>query len=633
MIGTLPTIRSGMRCLLAGLGIFLCLSATLAIAADSGDSRGVVRTRDGQELLRYGASYALLIGVSDYKRHSGWKDLDSIPGELDRVAKALKSVGFQKVVRVDNPDDEQLHGAFEKFKDDYGFHESNRLLFFFAGHGYTDEDGAGYLVPADAPNPRKDRPGFFRKALAMSQILAWARQIKARHALFLFDSCFSGSVFRERSLPEEPPHITKLTARRVRQFITAGSANEPVPARSTFAPVFSDAVAHGKGDLNGDGYVTGMELGVHLEAEVPKYVSQTPQFGKIDEYDLAQGDFVFVLGSGEPRPKAVMAQKKVEKANPSASPDMELAFWNAIEQSKDPDDYRAYLGQFPNGVFAGLARNRIGKLAASKPSVGWGEPARANPNTGKPIRATPNTGEPANHSTGKPANHSTGVSEDGYVGVRPSPQPTKPEIITHAMTVRPEPADARIRILNIKPRYRPGIELAPGRYHVEVSRAGYQKARQWVKVREDMTLSIALQKLAIGKAGDKWTDPITGMEFMWVPGGCFRMGSGDSNWGDEKPVHRVCVKGFWLGRTEVTQRQWRAVMGTNPSLFKGGMGSGLSFFLFKLSCGKSATASDYTIREPVKSSGQMIRQGRWERPDPFCAFSTGKSSLSSIQHG
>ncbi len=39
---------------------------------------------------------------------------------------------------------------------------------------------------------------------------------------------------------------------------------------------------------------------------------------------------------------------------------------------------------------------------------------------------------------------------------------------------------------------------------------------------------------------------------------------------DERPVHEVCVKGFWLGKTEVTQGQWRQVMANNPSRFKAG---------------------------------------------------------------
>jgi hypothetical protein len=76
----------------------------------------------------------------------------------------------------------------------------------------------------------------------MSQLLAWSRQFTAKHALFLFDSCFSGTVFKTRALPPQPPYITQATALPVRQFITAGSAGEEVPARSEFTPAFVDAL-------------------------------------------------------------------------------------------------------------------------------------------------------------------------------------------------------------------------------------------------------------------------------------------------------------------------------------------------------------------------------------------------------
>lgn len=64
-------------------------------------------------------------------------------------------------------------------------------------------------------------------------------------------------------------------------------------------------------------------------------------------------------------------------------------------------------------------------------------------------------------------------------------------------------------------------------------------------------------------------DPTTGMEFILVKGGCFQMGDtfGDGE-SDEKPVHEVCVDDFYMGKYEVTQGQWKAIMGNNPSYFK-----------------------------------------------------------------
>lgn len=56
------------------------------------------------------------------------------------------------------------------------------------------------------------------------------------------------------------------------------------------------------------------------------------------------------------------------------------------------------------------------------------------------------------------------------------------------------------------------------------------------------------------------------IEYIRIPGGTFRMGSNSSD--DVKPVHEVTVRSFELGNYEVTQGQWKAVMGSNPSYFK-----------------------------------------------------------------
>jgi len=75
------------------------------------------------------------------------------------------------------------------------------------------------------------------------------------------------------------------------------------------------------------------------------------------------------------------------------------------------------------------------------------------------------------------------------------------------------------------------------------------------------------------RAGSTFTDPTTGMEFVKVPGGTFEMGCGawSSDCGDnEKPVHTVTLDGFLIGKYEVTQGQWKKVMGSNPSKFQNG---------------------------------------------------------------
>jgi formylglycine-generating enzyme required for sulfatase activity len=64
-----------------------------------------------------------------------------------------------------------------------------------------------------------------------------------------------------------------------------------------------------------------------------------------------------------------------------------------------------------------------------------------------------------------------------------------------------------------------------------------------------------------------------GMEFMRIPAGTFRMGSTDADAeaiDAEKPVHDVTIsQPFYLGKYPVTQAQWEAVMGNNPSHFTG----------------------------------------------------------------
>ncbi|MBR1465534.1 MAG: SUMF1/EgtB/PvdO family nonheme iron enzyme [Bacteroidaceae bacterium] len=76
--------------------------------------------------------------------------------------------------------------------------------------------------------------------------------------------------------------------------------------------------------------------------------------------------------------------------------------------------------------------------------------------------------------------------------------------------------------------------------------------------------------IATGGDSSLQTYSVNGVQFKMVSveGGVFKMGS-ESGENDEKPVHEVKLNSFSIGQTEVTQELWEAVMGTNPSNWKG----------------------------------------------------------------
>lgn len=81
-------------------------------------------------------------------------------------------------------------------------------------------------------------------------------------------------------------------------------------------------------------------------------------------------------------------------------------------------------------------------------------------------------------------------------------------------------------------------------------------------------ISAAAESFAQNKAGD--TRVFGDIEFVWCPAGEFLMGSPESEQGrdrDEKAHKVTLTQGFWIARTETTQKQWKAVMGggNNPS--------------------------------------------------------------------
>ena len=124
--------------------------------------------------------------------------------------------------------------------------------------------------------------------------------------------------------------------------------------------------------------------------------------------------------------------------------------------------------------------------------------------------------------------------------------------------------------------------LKKGSYNVKIAKEGYKDYTERITITaEPANINTVLAANPVQQQqkstasvvdGKKHTFTVNGVSFTMVAvaGGTFRMGSNDSEAGeDEKPVHSVTLSDYYIGETEVTQALWQAVMGSNPSNFKG----------------------------------------------------------------
>ena len=295
-------------------GLFAVLLMFLPLAGLFAQNRGValqVKTQNGEQVAQFGEAHALVIGESAYT--NGWRRLPGVKEDVTAVKRLFEEIGFH-VETIQDANSLDLSGGIKKFLDNYGYNKDSRLIVYFAGHGATlklaTNSNMGYIVPVDAPLPSRDETDFKKKAIAMDQFNSWAKTYDARHILFIFDSCFSGTVFRSMG-GAPPPAISRLIAEPVRQFITAGAADEEVPDQSVFRRELEAALRFGLADTDKDGYISGTELYLYLYTTVANYMNgkQNPQLGKLNDSNLDKGDFIFAVGTRTAQPIASVPQQ------------------------------------------------------------------------------------------------------------------------------------------------------------------------------------------------------------------------------------------------------------------------------------------------------------------------------------
>lgn len=146
---------------------------------------------------------------------------------------------------------------------------------------------------------------------------------------------------------------------------------------------------------------------------------------------------------------------------------------------------------------------------------------------------------------------------------------TPPTPIYGSVDINSTPADAEVWMDGKKVGTTPLFlaDCLVGEHKIKVKKSGYKYYTKTVTISEGQTESEVLI-MEKGLSLDGYTFTIKDVSFEMIPveGGTFRMGGGEYN---AKPIHTITVSDFCIGKTEVTQAQWKAVMGSNPSWFKG----------------------------------------------------------------
>jgi tetratricopeptide (TPR) repeat protein len=243
----------------------------------------------------YSNSYAVVIGINDYEK---WPALEFAVNDARAIKKKLQGTGFEQITIIFDKEATQRRILTELFHElPRKVERNDRVLFYFAGHGQTEDlpNGGkrGYIIPVDA-----DTSNYSSSAISMEQVRSLSSRIRAKHILYVMDSCYSGlGLSRSYGVSTSTSgYLRKVASMRVIQIVTAGGKGEQVQEKEghgLFTTYFLRAL-EGDADINKDGVVTGTELGAYLRPRVSdaSQQAQTPLYGRLE----GEGEFLFFVG-------------------------------------------------------------------------------------------------------------------------------------------------------------------------------------------------------------------------------------------------------------------------------------------------------------------------------------------------
>lgn len=241
------------------------------------------------------------------------------------------------------------------------------LLVSFAGHG-MERSGQAFLLPSDAQI--SDQISFLEEtAISMNRVKERIKETGVGQVVVLLDACRNdpgGRADAPNPLSNAYTNAFNFDTRNreVQAFATVyatGIGQRAYEYTEKKQGYFSWAVVEGLkgGAANEKGEVTLSQLVKYVQETVPKRLAidlgstkQQKPFAVIEGF---RADELVVAVTNSATNAANNSTPNVAMVDPAA---IELSFWESIKNSNNPDDFKAYLDKYPDGQFAALAKSR-----------------------------------------------------------------------------------------------------------------------------------------------------------------------------------------------------------------------------------------------------------------------------------
>ena len=235
--------------------------------------------------IKDGKDYAVFIASQNYEDQS-IPSLENPIIDAVKLKLTLKSAynfSDDNIISLYNPSTNDFKKKFVELNE--MIRPEDNLIIFYAGHGiWVDKEKKGYWLLTDAK--RNDVNSWLPNKLVLDMIA----KLPARHTLLITDACFSGSVFKTRSIgADAPPAVREMSEKISRVAITSGNDTE-VPDQSVFMKYLIKALNENK-----EKYLTAQKMFITQIIEAVMTESKTePRYGTLELAGHVGGDFIFI---------------------------------------------------------------------------------------------------------------------------------------------------------------------------------------------------------------------------------------------------------------------------------------------------------------------------------------------------